>query len=220
MINVLYEDNHIIVVEKPAGVLSQSDISGDPDMLSMVKEYVRVKYSKKGEAFIGLLHRLDRPVGGVMVFARTSKAASRISEQIRNRTFMKTYLAVVNGIIENNEGELCNYLKKNNDTNTVSVVEKTSDKSLFAKLTYKIKGRTDEFSFLEINLETGRPHQIRVQFSNIGHSLFGDNKYGDASSKEDIALWSHKIQFMHPVRKELMTFNSSPSRDKYPWSLF
>ena len=155
-----------------------------------------------------------------MVFARTSKAASRISEQIRKREFKKTYLAVVNGVIYENKGELCDYLKKDNGKNIVSVVKENDDKSLFAKLSYVVKGRTDNISFVEIDLETGRPHQIRVQFSNSGYPLYGDNKYGESKAKENIALWSHRIKFIHPVKKEVMIFDSSPSSDIYPWSEF
>lgn len=220
-IKVLYEDNHIIVVEKPVNIPSQADETGDADMLSLVKAYIKEKYQKPGDVFLGLVHRLDRPVGGVMVFARTSKAASRLSEQIRSRSFKKTYLAVVHDIPMHIEHELRDYLKKDERTNTVRVVSPDVSGSKEAVLEYKVIGISGDMSLLSIKLHTGRPHQIRVQFSNMGHPLYGDQKYGKAVNKvgQQIALWSAEIILSHPTLKEEMVFKSSPP-DRDPWIRF
>ena len=214
-LNVLYEDNHIIVVEKKPNILSQSDITGDKDLLTMVKEYVKEKYKKEGNVYIGLVHRLDRPVGGIMVFARTSKAASRLSEQVRNKTFKKTYNAVVIGNIENT-GKLKDYLLKDEKRNIVKVDGKGKEAILnFKKLNFK-----DNMSLVEINLETGRSHQIRVQMLHHGYPLFGDQKYNKtAKVGEQIALFAKKIEFVHPTTNELLTFELDlPNR--YPFTIF
>ena len=185
-LNVLYEDNHIIVVEKPVNVLSQGDNSGDVSLLDMVKDYVKVKYNKPGNVYIGLVHRLDRPVGGAMVFAKTSKAASRLSEQVRNKTFKKTYRAVIHGTMNKESDTLKDYLYKNKKTNMVSVVNKDHKEAKNAELSYKTLDRKDGFSLVEIDLKTGRPHQIRVQFASRKHPLFGDQRYGqDVNKKGD-----------------------------------
>ena len=213
-LNVLYEDNHIIVVEKKPNVLSQSDITGDKDLLTMVKEYVKEKYKKEGNVYIGLVHRLDRPVGGIMVFARTSKAASRLSEQVRNKTFKKTYNAVVIGNIENT-GKLKDNLLKDEKKNIVKVDKNGKEAILnFKKLNYK-----NNMSLVEINLETGRSHQIRVQMANHGYPLFGDQKYNKtAKVGEQIALFAKKIEFIHPTTNELLTFELDlPNR--YPFTI-
>ena len=172
MINIIYEDNHLIVVEKPINIPTQEDNTKDKDLLTILKEYIKEKYNKPGNVYLGLVHRLDRPVGGIMVFARTSKAASRLSEQVRNKTFKKTYNAVVIGNIENT-GKLKDYLLKDEKRNIVKVDEKGKEAILnFKKLNFK-----DNMSLVEINLETGRSHQIRVQMSHHGYPLFGDQKY-------------------------------------------
>ena len=217
---VIYEDNHIIVVEKPFNVPTQEDESGDMDMLRMVKEYVRVKYNKPGEAYIGLVHRLDRVAGGLMVFARTSKAASRLSEQIRNRTFKKEYTAVVEGNLKSDASGLVDYLVKDNSTNTVTVTKKDHDGAKEARLNYLLLERQDQLNLIRIDLLTGRPHQIRVQFSSRNHPLWGDGKYGSAyKSKKGIALWSSKLVLEHPTKKESMTFELDPP-DQEPWNKF
>lgn len=213
---VLYEDNHIIIVEKETNVLSQADKTGDKDMLTMVKEYVKDKYQKPGEVYIGLVHRLDRPVGGVMVFARTSKAASRLSEQVRNKTFKKKYLAVVDGKIEQNIGTLEDYLYKDERNNMSSVVDKNKKNAKFAKLDYEVLDYDEKrnLSLVKINLHTGRHHQIRVQFANFNHSLYGDQKYGKRGKNKQIRLWAYELEIEHPVKKEMMTFRSIPD-----WSM-
>lgn len=215
MINIIYEDNHLIVVEKPINIPTQEDNTKDKDLLTILKEYIKEKYNKPGNVYLGLVHRLDRPVGGIMVFARTSKAASRLSEQVRNKTFKKTYNAVVIGNIENT-GKLKDYLLKDEKRNIVKVDEKGKEAILnFKKLYFK-----DNMSLVEINLETGRSHQIRVQMSHHGYPLFGDQKYNKtAKVGEQIALFAKKIEFVHPTTNELLTFELDlPNR--YPFTIF
>lgn len=214
-LNVLYEDNHIIVVEKPVNILSQSDNTGDVSLLDMVKEYVKEKYNKQGNVYIGLIHRLDRPVGGIMVFARTSKAASRLSKQVSERSFSKKYYAVVSGKLERSEGRLVDKLKRLDNGNTV--VSKDGKESV---LTYKAVEYNDDIdaSLVDISLETGRHHQIRVQFASRGHYILGDQRYGK-QDKTQIALYSYELKFYHPVSKELMSFSLKPSKSGH-WSLF
>lgn len=215
MINIIYEDNHLIVVEKPINIPTQEDNTKDKDLLTILKEYIKEKYNKPGNVYLGLVHRLDRPVGGIMVFARTSKAASRLSEQVRNKTFKKTYNAVVIGNIENT-GKLKDYLLKDEKRNIVKVDEKGKEAILnFKKLNFK-----DNMSLVEINLETGRSHQIRVQMSHHGYPLFGDQKYNKtAKVGEQIALFAKKIEFVHPTTNELLTFELGlPNR--YPFTIF
>lgn len=217
---VIYEDNHIIVAIKPFGMPSQEDDTGDMDMLRWVKEYVRVKYEKKGEAFIGLLHRLDRVAGGVMVFARTSKAASRISEQIRSHKFSKRYFAVIENCPQVREGILEDFLLKDKEKNKVSVVEGSVKEAKKAALSYKVIADSEAMSLLDIDLYTGRSHQIRVQFSSRNHPIVGDFKYGSAyPDKKAIALWSYMIELEHPVKKEKIRFTEAPPLE-FPWSTF
>lgn len=218
-LNVIYEDNHIIVVEKPINVPVQADSSGDLDLLTMVKQYVKEKYNKPGDVYIGLVHRLDRTVGWIMVFARTSKAAGRLSELIRERNFGKTYLAVVEGELRE-DGHLEDYLLKDSRTNLVKVVSGDKKDAKKASLSYTVLSIKDNMTLVKVNLETGRPHQIRVQFSSRGHALIGDGKYGKRTKKAtNIALWSHEISFKHPVKDEIMTFKlDMPSF--FPWEKF
>ena len=213
MLKVLYEDNHIIVVIKPYNIPSQSDKTNDIDMLSLVKEYIKEKYQKPGNVYVGLVHRLDRPVGGIMVFAQTSKAASRLSESIRNKSFSKTYLAVVNGKFEKQNGILENYLWKDEALNMSKVVSKDKKGAKLARLTYEVLAEKNDLSLVKINLETGRHHQIRVQFSNAGHSLYGDQKYGKDSMGKQIALWAYRLEFKHPVKDEIMKFEALPEKN-------
>ena len=212
MLNIIYEDNQIIVVEKPENVPSQEDKTGDIDMLTIVKKYIKEKYNKPGEVYLGLIHRLDRPVGGVMVFARTSKGASRLSEQVRNKTLKKTYIAVVDGKIEQNEGILEDYLYKDERNNLSKVVDKNKKNAKYAKLEYKVLDYDEkrDLTTVKINLHTGRHHQIRVQFANFGHSLFGDQKYGTRGKGKQIRLWAYELELEHPVKHEKMSFKSIP----------
>lgn len=201
MINVLYEDNHIIVVVKPVNVPVCLDSSGDLDLLNMVKKYLENKYNKKN-AFVGLVHRLDRPVGGVMVFAKTSKAASRLGDEIRKKEFGKKYYAVVCGKIDES-GRFVDKLLKDNKKNMSFVSENGKECSLeFTRIK-----TNDKYSLVSIDLETGRSHQIRVQFSHHGFPLYGDQKYNKkAKVHEQIALFAYSLTFLHPVKREKMTF--------------
>ena len=217
---VIYEDNHIIVVQKIPNVPSQSDKTGDIDMLTLVKNYIKEKYQKPGNVYLGLVHRLDRPVGGVMIFAKTSKAASRLSEEVRNNSFKKTYLAVVDGKIEKTKGTLEDYLYKDERNNISKVVDKNKKNAKIAILDYEVitYDEAKNLSLLKINLHTGRHHQIRVQLSNFGHSIFGDQKYGTRGQGKQIALWAYKLEIIHPTTKKKMTFNNLPESNG-TWSI-
>ena len=218
-VKVLYEDNHIIVAIKPAGVLSQSDGSDSPDMLTILKAYIKEEYSKPGEVYLGLVHRLDRPVSGVMVFARTSKAASRLSEQIRTRKVEKIYRCVVKGVLEG-AGRLENYISKDEDRNIVTVIDKETPGFKASYLDYKALASKDGLTMVEVKLGTGRSHQIRAQMAHRGYPLIGDQKYGDKDKRcKDIALEAYKLSFEHPVKREFITFEA-PLPSGYPWSLF
>ena len=225
-LKILYEDNHIIVVVKEPGIPTQEDKTGDKDMLTIVKEYIKVKYNKPGNVYLGLVHRLDRMVGGVMVFAKTSKAASRISEYIRQKNVKKRYLAVVNGTlpVSDQKVELRNYLVKNERLNMSRVVDSTTKGSKEAVLEYKVlKNFTyngKDYSLVDIDLHTGRHHQIRLQFAHIGHPLYGDIKYGQKVNKvgQNLALFSYYLSFFHPTKDEYLEFEFKPNelekRDK------
>ena len=219
MLNVIYEDNHIIVVEKLCNVPSQADKTTDEDMLTLVKSYIKEKYNKPGEVYLGLVHRLDRPVGGIMVFARTSKGASRLSEAIRTNNFSKKYLAVVSGTFENKSGSFEDYLFKDEALNKSKVVSKDKKGAKLARLSYEVIGEANGNSLVKINLETGRHHQIRVQFSNAGHALIGDQKYGKTNPGVQIALWAYELEFKHPTKDEVMKFNCYPKKIG-PWADF
>ena len=216
-LNVLYEDNHIIVVVKPCNILSQGDATGDDDLLTIVKQYIKEKYNKPGNVYLGLVHRLDRPVGGIMVFARSSKAASRLTEMMKTHSFTKKYLAVINGGFDKKEGTLEDYLLKLENGNTIVT---SKEKGKKAVLNYKVieELNSNNLSLVEVELLTGRHHQIRVQFSSRGHSLYGDQRYGKNDNKQ-IALWAYKLEFMHPVKKEMMSFFSLPSKNEI-WEKF
>lgn len=211
-LKVIYEDNHIIVVEKTPNIPSQSDKTGDIDMLTIVKQYIKEKYNKPGNVYLGLVHRLDRPVGGIMIFAKTSKAAGRLSEQIRNKTFRKKYLAVVDGKIEKQKGVLEDYLYKDERNNMSKVVSKDKKNAKLAKLDYEVitYNEVKKLSLVKINLHTGRHHQIRVQLSHFGHSIFGDQKYGTRGQGKQIALWAYELTIHHPISKEEITFKDFP----------
>ena len=204
-LEILYEDNHIIVVFKPINILSQSDITGDLDMLTIIKEYIKEKYNKPGNVYLGLVHRLDRVTSGIMVFAKTSKAASRLSNQIREKSISKDYLAIIHGKIDN-EGIYEDYLLKKDDFSTI--VDKTGK---YAKLSYELLEYNEEkdLSLVSVHLDTGRHHQIRVQFSSRGYPLLGDKRYGNDNYNE-LGLCAYKLSFIHPVTKELMKFIRFP----------
>ena len=211
-LKVIFEDNHIIVVEKPVNIPSQGDKTGDIDMLTIIKKYIKEKYNKPGNVYLGLVHRLDRPVGGVMVFAKTSKAAARLSEQVREKIFQKTYLVIVNGKMEARSGTLEDYLLKNEKNNMSKVVKEGTKNAKFASLDYEVLKYNEEIdlSLLKINLHTGRHHQIRVQLSSRNHSIYGDQKYGGRGHGKQIALWAYTLKILHPITKEEMIFKSVP----------
>ena len=215
MINIVYEDNHLLVVEKPINIPVQKDETSDPDFLNVLKEYIKNKYQKPGNVYLGLVHRLDRPVGGIMVFAKTSKCASRLSKQIRECEFKKIYYAVIEGII-NDYGIYQDKLLKNTHNNTVQV----SNKGKEASLDYSRVKCVNNLSLVKINLQTGRSHQIRVQFSHHGYPLYGDHKYNKKCKKDSqIALFAQSISFNHPISKERLTFSIDLPK-RYPWTLF
>lgn len=215
MINIIYEDNHILVAEKPINVPVQEDETKDIDFLNILKKYLKQKYNKKGNVYLGLVHRLDRPVGGVMVFAKTSKSASRLSKQMKEGKIKKTYLAVVMGNL-NKKGVLEDKLLKDKKNNIVKV----SENGKFASLDYEVLSRKDNLNLIKINLHTGRSHQIRVQFSSRGNPLYGDQKYNKNAKKgQQLALFSYSLEFIHPVKKEKMVFKLQLP-NKMPFSLF
>lgn len=218
-LDIIYEDNHIIVVVKPVGIPVQADKSGDLDMLSVIKDYLKEKYDKKGNVYLGLVHRLDRMVGGVMVFAKTSKAASRISENIRNNDVKKRYYAIVNGKmkIDKKITRLENYLVKNERKNMSRVVnDKNIKNAKLAVLEYKVIKNViynnKDYSFVDVDLHTGRHHQIRLQFANIAHPLYGDQKYGQKVNKvgQNVGLFSYYLEFPHPTKDEICCFTKMP----------
>ena len=211
-LKVIYEDNHIIVVEKPVNIPSQADKTGDIDLLTIIKQYIKEKYQKPGNVYLGLVHRLDRPVGGVMVFAKTSKAAARLSNQVREKQFEKTYLAIVNGKMEQNTGTLEDYLYKDERNNKSKVVPEGTKNSKLAILDYEVLKYAPELdlSVLRIHLHTGRHHQIRVQLSSRNHSIYGDQKYGGRGHGKQITLWAYELKFYHPITNEQITFHCIP----------
>ena len=214
-LNVLYEDNHVIVVVKPVNILSQSDITKDLDMLTIIKAYLKEKYHKPGNVYLGLVHRLDRVVGGVMVFAKTSKAASRLSESIRKNEFHKEYLAVVHGKVKDSD-IFIDYLEKKDDFSTVVT---NSNHGKLSELSYELLDYNKELdlSLVNVHLKTGRHHQIRVQFSSRNHPLVGDSRYGKDNEKE-IGLFAYKLSFIHPTTKEMMSFEYLPNNK--PFNMF
>lgn len=221
-LNVVYEDNHIIVVIKPQNIPTQEDESHDKDLLTIVKEYIKVKENKPGNVFVGLVHRLDRPTGGIMVFAKTSKAASRLTQEMHTGDFKKRYLTVVVGKPREKRAKLVNYLLKNARTNTVQVVPELTTNAKRAELDYIVLDEKEKVSLLDVNLATGRSHQIRVQLKNIGCPVYGDVKYGgDKLAKgHNLALWAYELKFVHPTTKENMTFKCYPPEDITPWNVF
>jgi 23S rRNA pseudouridine1911/1915/1917 synthase len=216
-IPILYEDNHLLVVNKPANIPVQADSSGDPDVLTILKNHLKEKFNKPGDVFLGLVHRLDRPTQGVMVFARTSKAASRLSDQFRRRTVEKIYRAVVVGNAPD-QGELHDFLWKDRDKNLVLVVESSHPDAKPASLSFKTLSKKSGLSLIEIELETGRSHQIRVQCANAGFPLWGDYRYGVSGQPQHrtMALLSYSLQFDHPTKKERMEFKVGMP-DSEPW---
>lgn len=219
--DILHEDNHILVAVKPQNLPTQADASGDADFLNLLKDYLKQKYEKPGNVYLGLVHRLDRPTGGVMVFAKTSKAAERLCQAIREGDFEKEYLAVTVGCPREPKAQLTHYLKKNPLTNVVSVVPSATEGAKRADLLYEVLESKGPVSLLKVRLLSGRSHQIRVQMAHIGCPVFGDVKYrGDIARGYPLALWAEKLAFTHPVSRERMVFIAYPPEEKEPWKRF
>ena len=218
---IIYEDNHIIVVIKPQNISVQADSSKDIDMLTIIKDYIKQRDKKPGNVFLGLVHRLDRPTGGVMVFAKTSKAASRLSVQLKNKQLRKKYFCVVNGRPQLVENRLVTYLKKDEKTNTVNIAPQLEEGSKEAVLEYKVLETKNNLSLIDVNLITGRSHQIRVQMSGqLNTPIYGDFKYGDKLHGGDLALWSYELTFIHPTTKENMKFKVAPDYNNPAFKIF
>jgi len=218
---VIYQDNHLIIVNKAPGEIVQGDKTGYKPLSEILKEYIRTKYNKPGEVFLGVVHRLDRPVSGVVVFARTSKALARMNSLISSREIKKTYWAIVKGVPSETHGHLIDYLWKNETQNKSYVVPETHKGALRAELEYKLLAKGKDYSLLEVNLMTGRHHQIRVQLSAIGLIIKGDLKYGSARSNPDgsIHLHARKVEFLHPVKQTPMVIEALPPNERM-WMIF
>ena len=210
---ILFEDSEVIVLVKPVGVPSETTQNGEEGILDLLK-------NQQGLKDVYLLHRLDRNVGGVMVFAKTKKSAAHISKQIQENTFKKTYLAVVDGIIEEKQGIYKDLLFKDSSKNRSYVVNRMRKGVKEASLEYVVLNENNNKSLVKVTLHTGRTHQIRVQFSSRKTPLCGDIKYGSKDRESDIALFSHSISFCHPVTEEILTFTDLPEKENYPWNLF
>lgn len=204
--DIVYEDNHLIIVNKAPGEIVQGDKTGDTPLSELIKRYLKEKYNKPGNVFCGVVHRIDRPVGGLVIFARTSKALERLNKMLREGEIHKTYWALVEGSPKDSEAILRNYLTSDGRLNKTFVSNTSGRDAKESMLQYKIIAKGDKYSLLEVNLLTGRKHQIRAQLSHIGHPIKGDLKYGAKRSNPDgsISLLAKKISFMHPVSKELI----------------
>lgn len=219
--DIIYEDNHLLVIIKPHNISVQEDESKDADLLNLLKQFIKTRDNKPGNVFLGLVHRLDRPTGGVMVFAKTSKCASRLTEQLKNHEMKKSYICVTIGKPIQDKARLSCYLVKDEKTNTVSLATKSDYGAKEAKLDYQVLGNNAGLSLIKVDLLTGRSHQIRVQMSKQNNTvIFGDFKYGDKAHGGNLALWAYMIQFNHPITKKPMIFKVAPDTQKLPWSLF
>ena len=203
---ILYEDNHLLVVHKPANLLSQADNTKDLDLVSLAKSFLKLKYNKPGNVYVGLVHRLDRMTEGIIVLTKTSKAASRLSEQIRNQEWIKEYVAVVEGEV-NDTKKLTHYLKHVDNTKKMTVAKLGEGQK--AELYFNTLVKNNNYSVVNVKLITGRHHQIRVQFASFGHPLIGDMLYG-SGKKHDLMLCCHKLTIKHPVSNEVLTFKTTP----------
>jgi 23S rRNA pseudouridine1911/1915/1917 synthase len=221
LFTVLFEDNHLLVVNKSAGVLVQGDSTGDVPLVELCKQYIKEKYHKPGEVFLGVVHRLDRPVSGVVVLARTSKALERMNALFREKETSKTYLAVVRKKPPQSEGTLIHWLQKDEKKNKTTVFKNETKGALRSELAYKLLGTTQDHWLLEVNPVTGRPHQIRVQLASMGCVIAGDLKYGDKEPNPDGSIYLHarRLTFSHPVKKEKVTFEA-PLPQMGMWKYF
>jgi len=227
-IKIVFEDNHLIIVEKPVGLLSQEDRSGDPDLLNIIKEFLRVKYNKPGDAWLGLVHRLDRPVGGLIAFAKTSKAASRLSQQIREHRFIRKYSAVTHGLLTPKNAVWADYISRDKIQGKYIATTKPDpayrSKYQNCALGYQLQNYLPkhQISLIEVELKTGRSHQIRTQMKAHGHPLVGDRLYGKITdidrSTDGPALYASFLQFKHPTKQETCIFRSKS--EQYPFNLF
>ena len=218
---VLYEDNHIIIVNKRSSDIVQGDKTGDVPLSEIVKTYVKEKYNKPGDVYLGVVHRLDRPVSGAVIFARTSKALTRLNEMIRERKIQKLYWAVSEQIPDNTSGHLTHYLRKNQKKNTSFAYSKPAEGRQKAELKYKFRASSDRYHLLEVELLTGRHHQIRVQLAEIGCVIKGDLKYGARRSNKNASIHLHarKVAFIHPVKKDTIEV-IAPVPDDPVWKYF
>jgi 23S rRNA pseudouridine1911/1915/1917 synthase len=208
-LNVIYEDNHLLAVDKPAGLATMGTPPGKPTLLDLAKLYVKDHYNKPGNVYLGVISRLDAPVTGVVLLARTSKAARRLTEQFRSRTVGKTYWTIVEGLVRSSSGKCVNWLVKDERHRRMHVVDKTVAGAKEARLSYRRLAKLDGLTLLEVQLETGRKHQIRLQLSHIGHPVLGDRKYGARMKfPNGIALHSHTLRLTHPVRDEPLELES------------
>lgn len=211
---VLYEDNHLLVTVKPAGLLVQGDATGDETLFARAKAYVKEKYNKPGQVYLGLVHRLDRPTYGVVVFARTSKAAARLSQQFRERGVRKSYVALVDGVVKADSGAAAHYLKRNRQRRQTDLCEESTPGSRLAELQYRVLSRGRRTTLVEVNPSSGRKHQIRVQLAAMGHPVVGDTKYGAGSIPlgKNIALAALRIEIEHPTTGQRLAFEAPPPR--------
>ena len=218
---ILYEDNHILVVLKEQMTACCPDESKDDNLLDKIKKYIKTAYNKPGNVYVGLVHRLDRPTGGVMVYAKTSKAAARLTAGLQSGEFEKKYLAVLCGAPDTERGILTNYLRKNTVNNMVYICTPSEEGAKFAELDYKVVEDKGKYSLVEVRLHTGRTHQIRVQMAGISHPIYGDMRYGGAlAQKGKLALWAYSLSFLHPITKERLKFIACPPETDVPWKAF
>ena len=218
---IVYEDNHIIVVIKPHNIAVQEDSSKDEDMLTIIKNYIKERDNKPGNVFLGLVHRLDRPTGGVMVFAKTSKAAERLSEQLKNKQFSKKYIAVTDGKPKHKAARLEHFLLKDELNNKVTVCPRGVQGAKQAILEFDTIATKGDYGLVNVKILTGRSHQIRVQFATIGCPLLGDVKYNkNQKTAKNLALWAYELSFVHPTTKKQMIFKCIPNTDSMPWKAF
>jgi len=222
MLDILFQDNHIVIINKRSGDITQGDKTGDSPIGETVKNYLKKKYNKPGNVFLGIVHRIDRPVSGVLVFARTSKSLERLSKMFREKTIKKTYWAIVENPPKQQKGTLSDYIAKNQEKNKSYVVDEKHKLGKLASLTYHVLSKSDNYTLLEVDLHTGRHHQIRVQLANLGCVIKGDLKYGAKRSNGDgsISLLARRIIFQHPVSQETVDVEAGPPKDDALWGFF
>jgi 23S rRNA pseudouridine1911/1915/1917 synthase len=218
---VIYEDNHLLIVNKASGILVQGDITGDTPLVDLCKEYIKIKYQKPGEVFLGVVHRIDRPVSGIVVLARTSKSLERMNALFREKQTKKTYWAVTQKKPPLDKGTLVHWLSKDEKKNKTTAFSQARPGALLSELSYSTIDQKERHWLLEVNPVTGRPHQIRVQLASMGCPIKGDVKYGFPQPNEDgsICLHARKLEFMHPVKKEMMTFEAPLPKTRF-WEIF